>query len=135
MLTSAVEPVGTNCANGGSKFTAANGTTYACNGTDAVTPHTCNIDRTTFLSGRPDVSGCTAIWVHAFDPNHPTAPDISGLNGGIDGQLLSVVMASGCVTIHSDFGPGAVAPQPLLNGEVAADGDGLPSALDEWRLG
>ena len=31
-VTSAVEPVGTNCANGGSKFTAANGVTYACNG-------------------------------------------------------------------------------------------------------
>jgi hypothetical protein len=32
-VTSATEPAGTNCAAGGSKFTAANGTTYACNGT------------------------------------------------------------------------------------------------------
>jgi hypothetical protein len=31
-VTSAVEPAGSNCANGGSKFTAANGVTYACNG-------------------------------------------------------------------------------------------------------
>ena len=31
-VTSAVEPVGANCANGGSKFTAATGVTYACNG-------------------------------------------------------------------------------------------------------
>jgi hypothetical protein len=31
-VTSAVEPVGTNCVNGGSKFTAINGVTYACNG-------------------------------------------------------------------------------------------------------
>jgi hypothetical protein len=31
-VTSAVEPVGANCANGGSRFTAANGVTYACNG-------------------------------------------------------------------------------------------------------
>src|SRR5512146_86936 len=31
-VTSATEPAGTNCADGGSKFTAANGVTYACNG-------------------------------------------------------------------------------------------------------
>jgi hypothetical protein len=31
-VTSAAEGVGPNCANGGSRFTAANGTTYACNG-------------------------------------------------------------------------------------------------------
>lgn len=31
-VSSAVEPAGSNCANGGSKFTAANGITYACNG-------------------------------------------------------------------------------------------------------
>jgi hypothetical protein len=31
-VTSAGEPAGSNCANGGSKFTAANGVTYACNG-------------------------------------------------------------------------------------------------------
>jgi hypothetical protein len=31
-VTSAVEPAGSNCANGGSKFTAANGVTYACDG-------------------------------------------------------------------------------------------------------
>jgi hypothetical protein len=32
-VTSAVEQAGGNCANGGSKFTAVNGVTYACNGT------------------------------------------------------------------------------------------------------
>jgi hypothetical protein len=31
-VTSAAEPGGSNCAYGGSSFTAANGTTYACNG-------------------------------------------------------------------------------------------------------
>jgi hypothetical protein len=31
-VTSANEPAGTKCAYGGSAFTAANGTTYACNG-------------------------------------------------------------------------------------------------------
>jgi hypothetical protein len=31
-VTSADEPAGDNCAHGGSKFTAANGVTYACNG-------------------------------------------------------------------------------------------------------
>jgi hypothetical protein len=33
-VTSAVEPPGANCAEGGSEFTAANGVTYACNGAD-----------------------------------------------------------------------------------------------------
>jgi hypothetical protein len=33
-VTSAIEPAGANCVNGGSKFTAANGVTYACNGTN-----------------------------------------------------------------------------------------------------
>lgn len=40
-VTSAAEPAGANCANGGSRFTAANGTTYACNGdsgTAAIEP-------------------------------------------------------------------------------------------------
>jgi hypothetical protein len=32
-VSSATEPPGVNCAQGGSKFTAANGVTYACNGT------------------------------------------------------------------------------------------------------
>jgi hypothetical protein len=31
-VASGVEPVGANCSHGGSWFTAANGTTYACNG-------------------------------------------------------------------------------------------------------
>ena len=31
-VTSATEAAGANCADGGSKFTAANGVTYACNG-------------------------------------------------------------------------------------------------------
>ena len=31
-VASSTEPKGANCAEGGSKFTAANGTTYACNG-------------------------------------------------------------------------------------------------------
>lgn len=33
-VTSADEPPGPNCASGGSEFTAAGGTTYACNGRD-----------------------------------------------------------------------------------------------------
>ena len=31
-VTSATEAAGANCASGGSKFTAANGVTFACNG-------------------------------------------------------------------------------------------------------
>jgi hypothetical protein len=33
-VTNEPEPAGANCANGGSKFTATNGPTYACNGRD-----------------------------------------------------------------------------------------------------
>jgi hypothetical protein len=36
-VTSSAETAGTNCAAGGSKFTAANGVTYACNGADGST--------------------------------------------------------------------------------------------------
>jgi hypothetical protein len=107
-VTTATEPAGSNCPAGGVRLTAVNGVSYTCNGRDAVTPHTCDIDRTTILNGRPDVSGCSAIYVHAYDPNQPTTPDISGLNGGTDGQLLTVVMASGQVTIHSGPGAGAL---------------------------
>jgi hypothetical protein len=35
-VTSASEPKGTNCKEGGSKFTAVNGTTFACNGEKGV---------------------------------------------------------------------------------------------------
>jgi hypothetical protein len=36
-VAGAPEPAGTNCANGGSKFTSVSGVTYACNGSDSVT--------------------------------------------------------------------------------------------------
>jgi hypothetical protein len=35
-VTSFAEPTGANCANGGSRFVAANGTTYACNGANGA---------------------------------------------------------------------------------------------------
>jgi hypothetical protein len=35
-VTSTTEPAGANCPGGGSKFTAANGVTYACNGTNGA---------------------------------------------------------------------------------------------------
>jgi hypothetical protein len=35
-VTSAPEPAGTNCPNGGSKFTALNGITYACDGANGA---------------------------------------------------------------------------------------------------
>lgn len=35
-VTSAPEPAGENCTNGGSKFTSASGITYACNGVDGA---------------------------------------------------------------------------------------------------
>jgi hypothetical protein len=35
-VTSSNEPVGANCAHGGSKFIASNGTTYACNGANGA---------------------------------------------------------------------------------------------------
>jgi hypothetical protein len=37
-VTSAAEPAGINCANGGSKFIAANGASYACNGAPGGPP-------------------------------------------------------------------------------------------------
>jgi Collagen triple helix repeat (20 copies) len=37
-VTSAAEPAGSNCASGGSRFTSASGTTYACNAPPAATP-------------------------------------------------------------------------------------------------
>jgi hypothetical protein len=39
-VASSSEPKGANCAEGGSKFSAANGTTYACNGKNGTTGFT-----------------------------------------------------------------------------------------------
>lgn len=75
-VTSATEPAGTNCANGGSKFTAANGVTYACNGGD----------------GQGAGGGLTSL------------NDLQGLPctgpGGLQGTTQLTVATSGDVTIR-----------------------------------
>ena len=50
-VSSLAEPKGANCANGGSKFTAVNGTSYACNGADGGTSHAYTADKRGSFSG------------------------------------------------------------------------------------
>jgi hypothetical protein len=75
-VTSAPEPAGANCANGGSKFTAANRVTYACNGGD----------------GQGSGAGLTSL------------NDLQGLPctgpGGLQGTTQLTVATSGDVTIR-----------------------------------
>jgi len=76
-VTSASEPVGANCANAGSKFTAANGITYACNGTQGP-------PGTGALSGYEDVFG-PSVMIPAGGTALAQAPCPSGkkaLGGG-----------------------------------------------------
>jgi collagen triple helix repeat protein len=66
-VTTGVEPAGTNCANGGSKLTAADGVTYACNGSNG-TGGTTGQDSTT-------VFGTAAL--NATTANHTLLPGLS----------------------------------------------------------
>ena len=64
-VTSDSEPAGDNCTNGGSKFTAANGVTYACNGASA--------DGTAFIStevGPANAAQPQTAWITIFEDPH-----------------------------------------------------------------
>jgi hypothetical protein len=88
-VTSAVEPAGSNCANGGSKFTAANGVSYACNGSDGNSSGPSECSRSiTSVPWTADVAGCTILKL-AGGPNACT------FTGGVTGQLLTIYSASG----------------------------------------
>lgn len=55
-VTSANEPAGANCADGGSKFTAASGITYACDGADGAD------GQTGFTETLPSGETLTGTW-------------------------------------------------------------------------
>lgn len=65
-VTSAMEPAGSNCANGGSKFVAANGVTYACNGADGSGgPASVNDLQGLACTGAGGVQGTTQVAIAA----------------------------------------------------------------------
>jgi hypothetical protein len=69
-VTSSVEPAGANCKAGGSKFVAASGTTYACNGEKGK-------EGTFGGQSLPAGKSLTGVWAasgyagHAFSPTEP----------------------------------------------------------------
>jgi len=88
-VSSAVEPAGTNCANGGSKFTAANGVTYACNGSDGSSsgPSACSRSvsgASGTEGGTVDVAGCTSVGLTG------NSSVVCALDGGVEGQPLTL---------------------------------------------
>jgi hypothetical protein len=82
-VTSATEPAGANCASGGSAFTSASGTTYACNGTkgdkgdpglgNATIYHVTAQGDGTHVSGSAQMTGFlhprTGIYIVSFSLN------------------------------------------------------------------
>jgi hypothetical protein len=116
-ITSAVEPPGSNCAIGGARFTAVNGTTYACNGSGGglsdITGAACEIPGTWFgTTGR--------IGIEADGALHCSAATLNvGARGGTNTSLVQTYLvkvwagATTYPTIDSGtsvcFGSGAVA--------------------------
>ncbi len=91
-VSSEVEAAGTNCAAGGSKFTAANNVTYACNGEQGVAgppgqaASVCLSDGTS----TPSVAGCTLLIVGGG----PTFT-LTNLTGAANGQSVTIFSVSG----------------------------------------
>jgi hypothetical protein len=116
-VTSAPEPAGVNCANGGSKFTAAgNAVTYACNGAPGSGGGPTGQDATT-------VVGTSTLTVAAS--TGPT--DIPGLS-----QTISVP-SSAVVYISTDGGLATNSSSPTgfsaLDVFVRVDGQNPPNGL------
>jgi hypothetical protein len=88
-VTSADEPAGTNCANGGSKFTAANGVSYACNGRNGTSSGPSECGREASLA--VNVAGCATLTLGG--PPTPIV-GVCYLDGGVPGQLLTIYWAS-----------------------------------------
>ena len=81
-VTIAAEPAGSNCANGGSKFTAANGVTYACNGADG------SGSAGPVVTSRAGHAALTDVTVDATTAATP-------IDVGAAGQMAAVCAASG----------------------------------------
>jgi hypothetical protein len=91
-VTTAAEPAGSNCANGGASFTAANGTTYACNGAPGAPGHA-GMDgkdgvSPTVAQLSPGDAHCGAGGAAIADANGNTAYVCNGTNGR-DGEPFS----------------------------------------------
>lgn len=90
-VSSDSEPAGTNCANGGSKFTAANGVTYACNGADGAGSGAATVCDRLALSAAQDVAGCTIVRVPARNGGPDADVTITSFTGGVVGQVITVM--------------------------------------------
>jgi hypothetical protein len=86
-VTSSTEPAGANCTNGGSQFTAANGTTYACDGSQGATgaPGATGAKGNTGLTGATGPQGATG----------PTGPQGPGSPNDVTFVALSGNVAVG----------------------------------------
>jgi Collagen triple helix repeat (20 copies) len=115
-VISANEPEGANCPEGGSKFTAANGITYACNGADGAPG--ANGDDGADGSGVVTVAGTPAKGDKTFsvlcpliDPNDPSKGRMFSISGGynIQGSVTASYRSNGPPV------PPAEEPDPLGN--------------------
>jgi hypothetical protein len=89
-VTSELEPAGANCTNGGSKFTAANGVTYACNGADGAGSGAATVCDRLALAPAHDVAGCSIVRVPARNGGPDEDVTISSFTGGSVGQVVTV---------------------------------------------
>jgi hypothetical protein len=119
-VTSEPEPQGANCAEGGSKFTAANGVTYACNGAVGPSgpqgpPGTGGISSLTDLNGLACNVGPAAGTVHvAVDP---TSGDVS-----LGCVITAAVRLTVTVTSHCRLPLGCSASSTETGLDVVAAG-------------
>jgi hypothetical protein len=112
-VISADEPAGENCADGGSKFTAANGVTYACNGADGA-PGADGADGSgvVTVAGTPTKGDKTfSILCPFIDPNDESKGRMFSLSGGynIQGSVTASYRSNGPPV------PPATEPDPLGN--------------------
>ncbi len=87
--SAALAPGDPNCPNGGSRFVAANGTTYACNGVDAGVISASQFIRLSVLGGVQTVLQNSFVEIHATC----AAPDASGFIGSIGFKNASAATA------------------------------------------
>src|SRR5262245_575265 len=139
-VTSEAEPAGANCPNGGSKFTAANGITYACDGPPGADGGGTGVDSLADLDGIPcQLPGAFGTFLAhvTLGPSGEVAISCGvakNLNLRVTAHCLIVLCTDNRAVIHVATGAGPIGQCASVN-TFPANPDVTTSCLFPFPVG